>query len=620
MRFFTSSLLGLFFVLQGCSGEIVGGALASLPGAANPPTGPTTPGGPTEPTPSEPLPPLFDCQPSVDPSVTAALRLTRREYRATLGDLLARALPSATVDGFLGQGEVAQAFSALPEDGSSDRQLIYDLQDQRISTRHVEPQLNIATAIGTWLSADATRLATFVRAFAPASACGTVTSNACVDAFIDGFGQRALRRPLDAADGDAAFYRAAYDDAAYGGYRGLIATMLLSPGFLFRLELKGTAEAGRDDLSRLTSFELASRLSYTLTGSMPDEALFAAARAGFSGPGQTVEAQVDRLLATPRARAHFEGFYRQWLRLNRVPGFNPSAASALGQRDPDGLSAPLPATLDLPRFRLDAFEEQVAMMTHFTFDEREGSMRDVLTTSRSFARTPELASVYGVSPWSGDPSQAVTIPAGQRAGLFTRSAFLLSGYPDTNPIHRGARLQVEYLCGVMEPPADTSTPAGYVAPAVPTVRNLVAAKTQIAGTACYGCHTYTINPLGFALEQYDAFGRNRRQEPIHDGSGAITRWAPVDFTASSSVSRAGPTPTTNAVELSEALAASERFHACYARNVFRGFVGRSEQPTQGDACVLQALQQASATGTLKDVARALVRSPSFSLRRFTPDL
>lgn len=616
MRFFASVLLGLC-LFPACSGDIVGGLVGpstSAPAGATPGT-PQTPDAPV--VPDEPLPPLFDCQPSADPSVSGALRLTPRQYRATVADLLGRALPPATVEAFLAQGEVARALAALPEDGSSDRQLVYDQQDQRISTRLVEPQLDVATAVATWVTADATRLATFVRAFAPGAACTTITASACVDAFIDGFGQRVLRRPLD--DGDAAFYRAAWDDTVFGGYRGLIATLLLSPGFLFRLELKGLAETGRGDLSRLTPFELASRVSYTLTGSMPDEPLFAAARAGFTGPGQTLDEQVDRLLATPRARAHFEGFYRQWLRLNRVPGFNPSAASALAQRDPDGLSSPLPSSLDLPRFRLDAFEEQVSMLTHFTFDEREGSMGDVLTTSRSFARTPELASVYGVGPWSGDPAQVVAIPAGQRAGLFTRSAFLLSGYPDTNPIHRGARLQVEYLCGVMEPPADTSTPATYVPPAVPTVRNLVAAKTQIAGTACYGCHTYTVNPLGFALEQYDAFGRNRRQEPIHDGAGAITRWEPVDFTASSTVSREGPTRTTNALELSAALAASDRFHACYARNVFRGFLGRGEQPTQGDACVLQAMQQASASGSLKDVARALVRAPQFALRRFTPD-
>jgi hypothetical protein len=616
------SLLGLLVFATACAGDILGGGGSALvpsqPGEMGPP--PTTPGEPNGPAPSEPLPPIFDCRPETAPSPSAALRLTKRQYRATVSDLLSRALPGATVEGFLSQAEVAQALAAMPDDGSSDRQLVYDTQDQRISTRLIEPQLDVATAVGTWVSADATRLATFVRAFGAASACGTITASGCVDSFITGFGERALRRPLDVAAGDAAFYRAAYDDAAYGGYRGLIAALLLAPGFVFRLELAGAPEAGRDDLTRLTPFELASRLSYTLTGSMPDEALFAAARAGFMGAGNSVDEQVDRLLATPRARAHFEGFYRQWLRLNRVSGINPSAASALTLQDPDGLGAPLPANLDLPRFRLDAFEEQVAMLNHFTFDEARGSMRDVLTTNRSFARAPAVASVYGVGPWSGDPSQVVTIPEGQRAGLFTRSAFLLSGYPDTNPIHRGARLQVEYLCGVMEPPADTSPPAGYQPPAIPTVRNLVAAKTEMPGTACYGCHTFAINPLGFALEQYDAFGRNRRQEPLHDGMGGITRWERVDFTATTSVRRDGPTTSANAVEFSEALAGSDRFHACYARNVFRAFVGRAEQAAQGDACTLAALQEASASGSLKDVARALVRAPAFSLRRFTPDL
>lgn len=623
------------FLLTACSGELIGGAAErGVPVDPTNPTNPTRPidpanpnptnpnptnPNPTNPTTPEPLPPIFECDAAVDPSPTVVLRLTKSQYRATVSDLLTHALPAATVSSFLGQGEVARALAALPDDGSADKSRVtYETQDQRISTLLVEPQVDVATEIGGWIAGDPTRLATFVRAFGSASACGTVTSSGCVDSFITGFGERALRRPLDVADGDAAFYRGAYDDATYGGYRGLIAAFLLAPGFLFRTELKGTLESGRDDLVRLTPFELASRLSYTFAGTMPDDALFAAARANFSGAGNTVGEQLDRLLAQPRARQHFEGFYRQWLRLNRVPGFNPSATSALAVQDPDGLGAPLPATLDLAQFRLDAFDEQVALMNHYTFDAPAGSMRDALTSTRSFARSASVASVYGVAAWSGDAAQVVSLPAGQRAGLFTRAAFLLSGYPDTNPIHRGARLQVEYLCGVMDPPANVSTPSQYMAPAIPTVRNLVAAKTQIAGTACAGCHSQIINPLGFALEQYDAFGRNRRKEPIHDATGAITSWEPVDFTATSFISREADTTTHDALELSAALAGSDRFHACYARNVFRSFVGREEATS--DACVLSALQQASASGSLKDVARALAQSRDFTLRRFTPAL
>jgi hypothetical protein len=151
------------------------------------------------------------------------------------------------------------------------------------------------------------------------------------------------------------------------------------------------------------------------------------------------------------------------------------------------------------------------------------------------------------------------------------------------------------------------------------VRNLVAAKTEMPGTACAGCHTTAINPLGFALEQYDAFGRDRRREPLLDAAGAVARWEPVDFTATTNVQREAPTSSTNAIEFMAALAASDRFHACYARNVFRAFVGRAEQASQGDACALAAVQQASTSGSLKDAARALVLSPAFALRRYTPE-
>ncbi|MBL8950103.1 MAG: DUF1588 domain-containing protein, partial [Myxococcaceae bacterium] len=276
------------------------------------------------------------------------------------------------------------------------------------------------------------------------------------------------------------------------------------------------------------------------------------------------------------------------------------------------------------RLREDAIEEMVALLDHYG---QRGSMRDVLTSQLSFARAPALAAIYGVPEWNGNPDQAPRFPAGQRAGLFTRAGYLFSGYPDSNPIIRGARLRVEYLCDFLEPPADISTPMGYVAPAVPTVRNLTVAKTEIEGTACRGCHLYSVNPLGFPFEGYDAFGRYRAREPLYS-QGQLSGWEAVNAVTKPNIDRDNRSPEVDgAIALSETLASSDRFHACFARHAFRFVTGRHEEafngastePATRDGCVLREMQAASSTATIHDVLKRLVLSPHFSLRKLGPE-
>ena len=562
--------------------------------------------------------PAFDCAPAADPGASVVLRLTKSQYRNALEDLLGHAYTAAQVQTLLGSTEIAALLASVPVDGNGGKKLVYDTEDQRISTLLVDPQFNLATKIAEWIAADASRLQTFARAFGGDTACAMATSTGCVEAVVAGLGLRALRRPLDPADGDAAFYREAYDAAAWGGYRGLIATLLMSPGFLFRTEFKGLAIDARTDLSRLNPYELASRLAFVITNSMPDEALFTAAEKNFTGPGNTVAEQVERLLLTPRAKGQFDNFFRQWLRLDHVASFNPSAAAVLPLSYPDNSAAALPVTTNLGQLRLDAFEEMVALTMYYAVGKPGGSMRDVLTSDVSFAASDDLAKIYGVAKWDG--TNLVHFPAGQRSGLFTRAGYLLSGYPDSNPIIRGARLRVDYLCDALQPPDDTSPPMGYVAPAVKSVRNLVSAKTEINGTSCKGCHATSINPLGFPLEGYDAFGRFRNQEAIFDGTGNVAQWVPVSTMTAPDLDRNGTkTTAANGLELSKMLSQSDRFHACFARHAFRYAAGRAEVAAKGaqtkDGCVLQSLTTASSTGSIQDVMRNLTKSPEFGLRK-----
>lgn len=558
-------------------------------------------------------PEWFTCVDGADPSPEVVLRLTPTQYRGSLEDLLLRAYPANQVQSALSANTVAPFIAALPVDGHPHRaEIVYDSMDQRVSPLLVNPQFEIATALGTWIEADATRLSTFMHAYGGATACTDVNSAACITAFIDGFGLHALRRPMD--DEDRTHYREAFADTGWGGHKGLIASMLLAPDFIFRTEFRGEAIDGRTDFTKLTAYETASRVSFALTNAAPDDELLEAAKRDFTGAGFTLDEQLARVMSTPRAKEQFEHFFRQWLRVDRVNGINPSAASALTLNYPDNSAPSLPATTDLNQLRTDAFDEMVELMSWYA---QRGSLKDALLSDVSFARSNTLAQVYGVQPWDGTEENLVHFPEGQRAGLFTRAGYMLSGYPDTNPVMRGARLRVEYLCDVMEPPADISPPDNYMPPAVMTVRNVVEAKTQIAGSSCQGCHQSSINPLGFPFESYDAFGRYRTQEPLLDMNGNVTRWEPINATTRPDIDRNGTRDNVNnGVELSRLLADSQRLQACYARHTFRYLQGRHEKLTNNeDGCVLGAMERAAGTGSMQDIVKALTTSKDFTRRR-----
>jgi Protein of unknown function (DUF1588)/Protein of unknown function (DUF1592)/Protein of unknown function (DUF1585) len=611
-----------FFVMCGCEGVIAGSRSASptLDASGGTGGGNSGSGGNS----AEDASP-FACRPSEVAPASAVQRLTDKQYANALRSALS-ALSATELQNFWKQTDVAQALASIPKDGTPGHRLAYDAEDQRISSLLVEPQLNLAIAAGVFVASDATRLERFVKSYAPTACAASVLATTCVEAFVSGFGRQVLRRPLNTDD--KTFYKAPYVDATYGGYKAVIASILASPDFVFRTEFEG-ADVGPNRVT-LTPFERAQRLAWTLTNAPPDATLTTAADARFQSAGHSYADEVQRLIKTPAARENFENFYRQWLRLERVPGFNPSAKSVLSLAYPDGSSAPIPDSVDLAQLRLNAFQELVDVMSFHTFD-RDGTLGDALTSNVSLAKTADLAQLYGVSAWPGprpdgsiDEGTLVKFKPGERAGLFTRAGFLISGFPDSNPILRGARLRTEFLCDEISPPADTRPPANYVAPLVPSTRNLTVAKTEIAGTSCRSCHNSLINPLGFPLEKYDSFGRYRTQEPLYSSTGSITGWNPVESTSTPNVGLASDsTVAADGVSLSKLLADSKRFQGCFSRHVFRYAYGRKEQLANGpdsdepaDACELKALQEAAGKNPLRNFLGDLVSSPRFQERTY----
>lgn len=419
--------------------------------------------------------------------------------------------------------------------------------------------------------------------------CPDANSLVCVDAFLTSFGKRAFRRPM--LPDEAASYRQLFEKAeptlGYSAAVGLVLEALLqSPQFLYRVEatLPATPETGAIPLG---DYELASRLSYFLWNSMPDEELFRAAEAHeLSTPAQ-VEAQARRMLAEPKARAMVSDFHAQWLDMARFDGI---------ARD----DANLP---DLDQQELaDAWKESLLTYIDFVYWNSSGTLQELFTSDLIFVN-PELAGIYGVAAPS-DSFAAVAQP-GQRAGLLTQPALmaLLSHADQSSPIQRGVFVRAQILCDPPDPPPPTVNNNPPDPDPGLTTRERFAVHT--ANAVCAQCHQL-IDPLGFGFENYDHFGRFRSDEnqlPV-DASGAVVE--------SPDPSIDGPFATP--FELVSRLGSSEAVLNCLTTHWYRFAMGRVE--TESDLCSLDQAKAkfVSTGGDLRELLVGLALTDAFLYR------
>ncbi len=395
-----------------------------------------------------------------------------------------------------------------------------------------------------------------------------VEAEACAVDFIARFGRRVYRRPLSEAQ------RAAYlevyrrgpglyeEGAAFAqGIQLVLETMLQSPRFLYRVELStGPGGAAEGDVIALDGYELATRLSYLLWNSTPDDALLDAAADGALAEPEGIEQQARRLLADPRARAPVLDFHAQWLGVHHYEGLSKDAALHPEFADVSG------AALQ---------EETRRFIEHVVFELEEGYAA-LMTAPISFVNA-ELAAIYGVTHVA-DPEEFVRVEldADERAGLLTQLGFLAAhAQPDaSSPILRGVFVHRQILCNQLPPPPDDvelEPPADNGV--YETTRERIEAHTS--SPYCASCHGL-INPAGFAFEHFDAVGRYRS----HEGA------APIDAAASVPVDGDALTFTDH-VDLASQLAELEQARRCYLENWFRYAYAREPAPV--DACTLDGL-------------------------------
>ncbi|MCS6898680.1 MAG: DUF1592 domain-containing protein [Myxococcales bacterium] len=415
--------------------------------------------------------------------------------------------------------------------------------------------------------------------------CGSVHQGSCSKQFIEGFGRRAFRRPLTGAE------VARYEKLAQGqpthekAVEAVVRAMVLSPLFLYRSEL-GVPQP--DGSYRLTDHEIASALSYTFWGTLPDDELASAADQGKLSDPKEIEAQARRLLASPRARVTLGVFSQQWLgvsavgELTRSTVLYPSWSASLG---------------------MAMAEETRRFVEHVIFDGSH-KLDELLTADYSFVNA-QLASIYGMSAPEVGFSKAL-LPPERRAGLLGQGSVLTStAHSDqSSPIRRGLLVRERLLCQDLGVPPPN---AGGVPEVNPNATTRERFRQHSSDPFCRSCHQY-IDEVGFGMERFDAIGRYRLEEngqPIPpDGN-----MNDVEGLGTGTNGFYDTLP-----ELAAIIAGSEAFHRCFTRQVYRFAYGALEKDV--DLCPLQALyQQFAASGyDVRELLVAIVRSPGFSTR------
>ena len=325
----------------------------------------------------------------------------------------------------------------------------------------------------------------------------------CARQILSALARRAYRRPV--ADRDLAPLLAFYEQGRRaGGFEAgierALRALLVSPDFLFRVVADPPgAEPGAP--YRLSGLELASRISFFLWSSLPDDALLRAAERGALHDPAAVEQQVRRMLADPRSEALARNFAGQWLRLRNISGA-------------------LPSDVLFPDFG-ESLRQDFVRETELFFDSilrEDRGAADLLTADHTFLNE-RLARHYGVPGVYGSDFRRVSLAGGDRRGLLGQGSILtVTSYPDrTSPVGRG-KWVLENVLGTPPPPPPPNVPE--LEPAEDTGRVLPMRERMEqhrANPVCASCHR-VMDPLGLALENFDAIGRWRSHMP---GGGAI---------------------------------------------------------------------------------------------------
>jgi hypothetical protein len=500
-------------------------------------------------------------------SVTTLRRLNRTEYSNTLRDLLGTAtdygknFPPENLS--FGFDNIGEALTVLP--------------------LHVELYEQSAEAVLNELFArpagDPVR-ARFLT-------CDPASGRACMSTMLVKFAQYAYRRPVGEAE-VSGLLEIAQEFVTTGGNadEGLklaFKGVLLSPHFLYRVELD--ADPTSKEPHRLGAFELASRLSYFLWSTMPDDALLGDAQAGGLLGDAGLSAQIERMLGDARAHALVSNFAGQWLNLRRVD-----------QVKPDYTTFP---TFD------DELRAAMRMESELFFSElftQSRPIAELLSGSFTYVNA-KLATHYGMQAPTADGFTRVDLAGTPRIGFLTQGSFLtLTSNPTrTSPVKRGKWVLDQLLCSPPPPPPAGVDVSLMEVGATTSLRQRL--EQHRAKEPCKSCHA-VMDPIGLSFENFDGVGSYRTSDqfgPI-DAAGTL----PTD---------AGDVSFQGASQLVPTLAQDARLANCVTEKVLTYAIGRGY--TQADDMTIAAVVAATNTSGkgLRGLFASVASSESFRSRR-----
>jgi hypothetical protein len=337
----------------------------------------------------------------------------------------------------------------------------------------------------------------------------------CATRILTTLARRAYRRQVDEGDVQALmdFYDAGRRDGDFDtGIQFALERLLVSPDFLFRIE-HDPVDAASGTVYAVTDVELASRLSFFLWSSVPDDELLNLAERGVLREPGVLDGQVRRMMTDPRAGALTENFVGQWLYLRNLDGHYP---------DPAGF----------PEFD-ENLREAFQRETELFIDDQiraDRSVLELMSADYTFVNE-RLARHYGIPGVYGSRFRRVDLDPAQRGGLLGHGSLLtVTSYPNrTSPVLRG-KFVLENLLGSPPPEPPPNVPALEEQNEDGELQSMRAAMAQHReNPACRACHA-AMDPIGFALENYDAVGKWRSDfagEPV-DASGVLPDGAAFD--------------------------------------------------------------------------------------------
>jgi hypothetical protein len=513
-------------------------------------------GGDTD-DPSDPDAPACD-EPRVGAGVVR--RMTRLEYDNTVRDLLGTDLRLA--EGFVAEEEL----------------LGFDNNGAALTVGELLAEQYLAAA--EQLAAEAVQDLSAIVPCDPAA----IGDEACAREFAATFGQRAFRRPLEPAQIEiliATFDHGLAEGGFTAGIELMLEAILQSPSFLYRIEV-GAEDPDAHGVAPLDAWEVASRLSYLLWNSMPDEALFAAAAAGELDTPVRIRAHAERMLDDPRAESAVIDFHRQLFDLDALDG---------QAKDPVAFPEFTPEVAASMRAEAERFAADVVL-------QGDGSWATLLFGGHTFLDA-KLAQYYGIAMQLGEELERVELPPEAHRGGLLRSGALhaaLGKYATTAPVLRGEFVRTQLLCQTLPPPPDN---VEFEPPDVDpdaTARERYSEHT--ANAECAACHAL-MDPIGFGFEHYDGAGGWRAVEngfPI-DASGELVGTRDIDG------------PFDGVEGLASKLAQSEEARACVVTQWFRYAHGREE--ADDDACTFQWLEERFEGGDVRELILALTQTDAF---------